>query len=76
MPDRREEAQGEMGLCRYRLTLLGGDLFEMFERFQVVEGRVQVTKYSFHWQSGEGQLRKRWGRVPRQQARARLATAT
>jgi hypothetical protein len=46
-----------MGLFRYRLTLRGGDLLEMFERFQVVEGRVQMTKYSFHWQSGEGQLR-------------------
>jgi hypothetical protein len=56
----REEAQGDMGLFRYRLTLRSGDLLEMFERFQVVEGRVQVTKYSFHWQSGEGQLRKRW----------------
>ena len=56
----REEAQGDMGLLRYRLTLRGGDLLEMFERFQVVEGRVQVTKYSFHWQSVEGQLRQRW----------------
>jgi hypothetical protein len=52
----REEAQGDMGLFRYRLTLRGGDLLEMFERFQVVEGRVQVTKYSFHWQSGEGNV--------------------
>jgi len=56
----REEAQGDMGLLRYRLTLRGGDLLEMFERFQVVEGRVRVTKYSFHWQNAEGQLRKRW----------------
>jgi len=56
----REEAQGDMGLLRYRLTLRGGDLLEMFERFQVREGCAQVTKYSFHWQSGEGQVRKRW----------------
>ena len=42
----REEAQGDMGLFRYRLTLRGGDLLEMFERFQVVEGRVQVTKFT------------------------------
>ena len=46
----REEAQGEMGLYRYRLTLLGGDLFEMFERFQVVEGRVQA--YHDHAEMG------------------------
>ena len=47
-------------MFRYRLTLHGGDLFEMFERFQVVEGRVRVIKYAFHWQEAAGQLRKRW----------------
>lgn len=56
----REEAQGDMGLFRYRLTLRDGGLLEMFERFQLVEGRVQVGKYSFHWQGADGQLRKRW----------------
>jgi len=56
----REEAQGDLGLLRYRLTLRGGGLLEMFERFQVVAGSVQVTKYSFHWQDATGQLLKRW----------------
>ena len=56
----REEAQGNMGLFRYRLTLRDGGLLEMFERFQVVRGRTQVAKYSFHWQDAAGQLRKRW----------------
>ena len=56
----REEAQGSMGLFRYRLTLRDGDLLEMFERFQVVEERLQVAKYSFHWQRTDGRLRKRW----------------
>ena len=56
----REEAQGDMGLFRYRLTLRGGGLLELFERFQIVGGRLQVTKYSFHWQSADGKLRKRW----------------
>ena len=40
----REEAQGDMGLFRYRLTLRGGDLLEMFERFQIVEERLEVAK--------------------------------
>lgn len=44
----REEAQGDMGLFRYRLTLRDGGLLEMFERFRVVEGRLRVAKYSFH----------------------------
>jgi hypothetical protein len=56
----REEAQGDVGLLRYRLTLRDGGLLEMFERFQVVGGRLQVTKYSFHWQDTDGQLRRRW----------------
>ncbi len=56
----REEAQGDMGLFRYRLTLRGGGLLELSERFQIVGGRLQVTKYSFHWQSADGKLRKRW----------------
>ncbi len=56
----REEAQGDVGLFRYRLTLRDGGLLEMFERFQVVGGRLHVTKYSFHWQGSDGQLRKRW----------------
>jgi len=60
----REETQGDMGLFRYRLTLRGTSLLEMFERFQVVEGRVQVAKYSFHWQDATGQLLKRWDNAP------------
>ena len=56
----REEAQCDMGMLRYRLILRSSGLLEMFERFQVVEGRVQVAKYSFHWQDEAGQLLKRW----------------
>jgi len=56
----REETQGDMGLFRYKLTLRDTSLLEMFECFQVVEGRVQVAKYSFHWQDTAGQLLKRW----------------
>ena len=56
----REDAIGQIGLFRYRLTLSNGDLMEMFERFSVVAGHLQITKYSFHWQDTDGQLRKRW----------------
>lgn len=56
----REEAQGDLGLFRYRLTLRDGGLLELIEHFQIVEERLQVTKYSFHWQSADGQLCKRW----------------
>jgi len=42
----REEAQGDMGLFRYRLTLRDGGLLEMLECFQVAGGRLQVLKRS------------------------------
>ena len=56
----REEAQGDMGLFRYRLILRDSGLLEIFERFKVVGEKVEVAKYSFHWQNADGQLRKRW----------------
>lgn len=56
----REEAQGNSGLLRLRLTLSDGSLLEMFERFHIVAGRLQVIKYRFHWQDAAGKLRKRW----------------
>lgn len=33
----REEAQGNAGLFRYRLTLQDGSLLEIFERFEIVQ---------------------------------------
>ena len=56
----REEAQGEMGLMRYRLILRGGELLEIFERFRILQGRAQIDKYSYHWQDEKGRLKKRW----------------
>ncbi len=32
----------------------------MFERFQIVNGELQVSKYRFHWQDEAGRLLKRW----------------
>jgi hypothetical protein len=43
----REEAQGNMGLYRYRLTLQDGSLLEMFERFHIVQERAQIAKYKY-----------------------------
>ncbi len=60
----REEFQGQSGLYRYRLTLDNGDLLEMFERFTVKFGQVDVSKYSFQWQGNNGVLRKRWDNAP------------
>lgn len=56
----REEAQGDEGLLRVRLTLRDGGLLELCERFTIASGRVRTIKYRFHWQDATGQLRKRW----------------
>ena len=56
----REEVQGDMGLFRYRLNLKDNSLLEMFELFRVVNQRLEVEKYSFHWQDAKGNLLKRW----------------
>jgi Family of unknown function (DUF6516) len=56
----REEYQGNRGLFRYRLILKDGSFLEMFELFQMTELGVKISKYSFHWQSPNGELYKRW----------------
>jgi hypothetical protein len=56
----REDAQGDRGLWRYRLTLQDKSFVEMFEFFEIQSDRVKVIKYSFHWQKDNGQLIKRW----------------
>jgi len=56
----RDEAQGDMGVFRYRLNLKDNSLLEMFELFKVVRERIEVEKYSFHWQDAVGNLLKRW----------------
>jgi Family of unknown function (DUF6516) len=56
----REDAQGDRGLWRYRLTLQDESFVEMFEFFEIQSDQVKVIKYSFHWQRNDGQLIKRW----------------
>ncbi len=60
----REEAQGDSGLLRYRLSLQDGSLIEMFQRFHVDAGDAVVTKYSYHWQDEDGTLLRRWDNAP------------
>lgn len=61
----REEAQGDTGLYRCRLTLTDGGVVEMFEYFRIKAAtEVEVTAYSFHWQDESGRLLKRWDNAP------------
>ncbi len=56
----REEAQVTKGLWRYRLTLKDHSFLEMFEFFEIQSQQIKIIKYSFHWQTDDGQLIKRW----------------
>jgi hypothetical protein len=56
----REEAQGDLGMFRFKITFQDGSLLEMFERFQIVNGILLVKRYRFHWQNTAGRLQKRW----------------
>ena len=60
----REEAQGDVGLFRYKLVLRDDSLLEVFERFRVSSEAIVVSRYSFHWQNAAGDLRKRWDNAP------------
>jgi hypothetical protein len=60
----REEAQGHMGLLRYRLFLQNGDLLDLFERFTIEQEQILVTRYSYHWQRANQQFIKRWDNAP------------
>jgi hypothetical protein len=59
----REVSLGELGLFRYRLITQNGDFLEIFERFEIRQEQVLVTKYSY-WQRADGQLLKRWDNAP------------
>ena len=60
----REEAQTDKGLWRYRVILKNGSFLEMFEFFKIESGKVEIIKYSFHWQTENRELIKRWDNPP------------
>ncbi len=60
----REEAQGNHGLCRYRLSLVDGGLLEVFQLFQAGDEKTKCNKYSYHWQDATGDLIRRWDNAP------------
>jgi hypothetical protein len=42
------------------VTLQDNSFLEMFEFFEIQSDKVEVIKYSFHWQSEDGEFIKRW----------------
>jgi hypothetical protein len=60
----REESQIDRGLWRYRVMLKDSSLLEMFEFFKIELDKVEIIKYSFHWQQENGEFIKRWDNAP------------
>jgi hypothetical protein len=53
-----------VGFYRTRIKLINGDCLEIFERFEIINECLCVNKYSFHWQTAQGKLIKRWDNAP------------
>ena len=52
------------GYIRIKCKLSNGDIFEFAEYVIIHEEKIHLETYSYHWQSADGKLRKRWDNVP------------
>lgn len=52
------------GKLRTKATLNNNSLLEFFIYVNEIDGQVQLSKYSFHWQNAHGDLIKRWDNAP------------
>jgi hypothetical protein len=52
----RREVTLTDGKLRIRATLINNGLFELFEYVAEEKGRMDLRKYSFHWQDADGEL--------------------
>lgn len=60
---RREIAPGD-GKLRIKANLTDGGIIELFVYVTETGGRIDVSKYSFHWQDANGNLKQRWDNAP------------
>ncbi|NTU43470.1 MAG: hypothetical protein HGA78_10580 [Nitrospirales bacterium] len=59
---RREEGEND-GYIRVKCTLANADVLEFAEYVRVLKNKMSIETYSFHWQSAEGQMVRRWDNV-------------
>jgi len=52
------------GKIRIKAMLGNGGALELFEYVVESDTSVQLLKYSFHWQSADGALNRRWDNAP------------
>jgi hypothetical protein len=59
----KREVGDEDGYIRVKCTLSNGDILEFAEYLQVLKNKIHIETYSFHWQTADGILVKRWDNV-------------
>ena len=59
----RQEVGDEDGYIRMKCTLSNGDILEFAEYLMVCKNTIHIETYSFHWQSANERLVKRWDNV-------------
>lgn len=60
----RKEMIALSGKIRLKVLFTNGDVAEFFEYVTVKGNTVEVEKYSFHWQTAQGELKSRWDNAP------------
>lgn len=58
------EVGEEDGYIRIKCKLSNNDIFEFAEYVTIRKRKIHVETYSYHWQSANGILKKRWDNVP------------
>lgn len=59
----KREVGEEDGYIRVKCNLSNGDILEFAEYICVIKNMIHLEMYSFHWQSADGKLVKRWDNV-------------
>jgi len=59
----KREVGEEDGYIRVKCNLSNGDILEFAEYIQLRKNMIYLETYSFHWQSADGNLVKRWDNV-------------
>ena len=60
----RKEIAPTDGKLRVKVVFANGSNAELFEYMTVSEGKLNLSKYSFHWQDAQGNLKCRWDNAP------------
>ncbi|HHT9125646.1 MAG TPA: toxin-antitoxin system TumE family protein [Candidatus Brocadiia bacterium] len=53
----------EDGYIRVKCSLANANMLEFAEYIEVRKNKIHVETYSFHWQTSDGKLVKRWDNV-------------